>query len=85
MSKVLFYAKYALGQLSELSNPVADAAVVGLVIKLDPSIHIDTATFVGILAGVGIVSRWVLAQITSVAKSAKAAYSAKVAAKKAAK
>ena len=83
MSKALFYVKYALGQVSQLSNPVADAAVVGLALKLDPSIHIDTATFVGILAGVGIVSRWVLGQINSVVKSAAAAYQAKAAAKKA--
>ena len=83
MSKVLFYAKYIFGQLSQLSNPISDAAVVGLVLKLDPSIHVDTATFVGILAGVGIVSRWVLSQLNTVVKAAAAAYSAKAAAKKA--
>lgn len=83
MSKVLFYVKYALGQLSQLSNPLADAAVVGLVLKLIPSVHLDTATFVGILAGVGVVSRYALGQLNALAKSAKAAYQAKVAAKKA--
>lgn len=81
MSKPLFYAKYVLGQLSQLSNPVADAAVVGLAIKLDPNIHIDTAAFLGILASVGVVSRYVLGQINNVAKSAAAAYQAKVAKK----
>lgn len=82
MSKVLFYVKYVLGQLSQLSNPLCDAAVVGLVLKLIPSVHLDTPTFVGILAGVGIVSRWVLSQINGAIKAASAAYSAKVAAKK---
>lgn len=82
MSKILFYVRYALGQLSQLSNPVSDAAVVGLVLKLIPSVHLDTATFVGILVGVGAVSRYALGQLNAIVKGAAAAYSAKVAAKK---
>ena len=82
MTKILFYVKYALGQLSQLSNPISDAAVVGLVLKLIPSVHLDTPTFVGILVGVGAVSCYVLSQLNSIVSGAASAYAAKAAAKK---
>lgn len=81
MSKVLFYVRYALGQLQQLSNPVADAAVVGFILKTVPGVHVPTATFVAILLGVGVVSRYVLSQLNSLVSSAKVAYVAKKAAK----
>lgn len=80
--KFFFYVKFILGQLANLSNPVSDAAVVGLMIKLFPSIHLNTAEFVGILAGVGIVARWILAEIKAAAQRAATAYAARKAAAK---
>lgn len=82
MKSLLFYIRYTLGQLAQLSNPVADAAVVGLALKLDPSIHLSTADFTGILVGVGLLSRYVLGQLNALASNAKAAYAAKKATSK---
>lgn len=66
MKTVLLYLKVILSQLAQLSNPVADVALVGLIVKLLPFIHVNTANLVEILAAVGLIAAYLQHQLTGV-------------------
>jgi len=76
MTTVLLYIRYALQQIAQLNNPIADAALAGVVVKLLPFVHVDTQTLVGVCLAVGIVATWLqraLAGLPSKVAAAKAA------------
>lgn len=66
MKNALLYARVALSELAQLKNPVADVALVGLVVKLLPFVHVNTAKLVGVLAAVGLIASWGKTQLQNV-------------------
>lgn len=75
MRTIWLYIRFAVSQLAKLSNPASDVALVGIIVKLLPFVHVATGTLVGVCAAVGLVATW--------AKSALAGLPAQVAAAKA--
>lgn len=77
MRTVLLCARVTLSELAQLKNPVADVALVGVVVKLLPFVHVNTGTLISVLAAVGLIASWGKTQLANVP--------AKIAERKAAK
>ena len=80
MKTVLLYVRYALQMIAQLNNPIADAALAGVVVQMLPFVHVDTQTLVGVCLAVGIVATWMqkaLAGLPAKVAQAKAAKAAK--------
>lgn len=77
MKTILLYVRYALSQLASLSNPAADVALGGVIVKLLPFVHVATGTLVGICAAVGLVATWAQRALAGLPAKVEAAKSGK--------